>query len=68
MNLPTKTVLVPDTWRGQNDRVSVRDFWNTAGRAGRAGNRRFRICARPSLPAPTSKYSGSAGRPRATSS
>nr|WP_024126083.1 DEAD/DEAH box helicase [Streptomyces sp. FR1]AHE38701.1 DEAD/DEAH box helicase domain-containing protein [Streptomyces sp. FR1] len=37
MNLPTKTVLVPDTWRGQNDRVSVRDFWNTAGRAGRAG-------------------------------
>ncbi|MEW2488237.1 DEAD/DEAH box helicase, partial [Streptomyces sp. NPDC048411] len=37
MNLPTKTVLVPDTWRGENDRVSVRDFWNTAGRAGRAG-------------------------------
>ncbi|WP_432163945.1 DEAD/DEAH box helicase [Streptomyces tendae] len=37
MNLPTKTVIVPDTWRGQNDRVSVRDFWNTAGRAGRAG-------------------------------
>ncbi|MFJ2629952.1 DEAD/DEAH box helicase [Streptomyces sp. NPDC087532] len=36
MNLPTKTVLVPDTWRGQNDQVSVRDFWNTAGRAGRA--------------------------------
>ncbi|MEU4013418.1 DEAD/DEAH box helicase [Streptomyces pseudogriseolus] len=37
MNLPTKTVLVPDTWRGQNERVSVRDFWNTAGRAGRVG-------------------------------
>ncbi|MGW3477958.1 DEAD/DEAH box helicase [Streptomyces althioticus] len=37
MNLPTKTVLVPDTWRGQGERVSVRDFWNTAGRAGRAG-------------------------------
>ncbi|MEV6961745.1 helicase-related protein [Streptomyces sp. NPDC051207] len=37
MNLPTKTVLVPDTWRGQGDRVSLRDFWNTAGRAGRAG-------------------------------
>ncbi|MDN3356832.1 DEAD/DEAH box helicase [Actinomadura sp. DC4] len=37
MNLPTKTVLVPDTWRGQNDQVSIRDFWNTAGRAGRAG-------------------------------
>lgn len=36
MNLPTKTVLVPDVWRGQNDQVSVRDFWNTAGRAGRA--------------------------------
>jgi RAD3-like DEAD/DEAH box helicase/helicase-like protein len=37
MNLPTKTVLVPDTWRGQGEQVSVRDFWNTAGRAGRAG-------------------------------
>ena len=36
MNLPTKTVIVPDTWRGQGDQVSVRDFWNTAGRAGRA--------------------------------
>ncbi|MFI1177628.1 DEAD/DEAH box helicase [Streptomyces melanogenes] len=36
MNLPTKTVLVPDTYRSQHDQVSVRDFWNTAGRAGRA--------------------------------
>lgn len=36
MNLPTKTVIVPDTWRGQGNQVSVRDFWNTAGRAGRA--------------------------------
>ncbi|MEV5131389.1 hypothetical protein ACN6K8_003283 [[Kitasatospora] papulosa] len=39
MNLPTKTVLVPDTWRGQGERVSVRDFRNTAGRAGRAARR-----------------------------
>ncbi|GAA1122079.1 hypothetical protein GCM10009663_71940 [Kitasatospora arboriphila] len=36
MNLPTKTVIVPDTWRGQSDQVSVRDFRNTADRAGRA--------------------------------
>lgn len=37
MNLPTKTVLVPDTWRDQHNRITVREFWNTAGRAGRAG-------------------------------
>ncbi|MFG2563236.1 DEAD/DEAH box helicase [Streptomyces sp. NPDC048496] len=36
MNLPVKTVLVPDVWRNQGEAISVRDFWNTAGRAGRA--------------------------------
>lgn len=36
MNLPTKTVIISGTSRGHSDRISVRDFWNTAGRAGRA--------------------------------
>ncbi|MFF3381322.1 DEAD/DEAH box helicase [Streptomyces sp. NPDC002680] len=35
MNLPTKTVIIPSTWRNRKQ-ISVRDFWNTAGRAGRA--------------------------------
>jgi hypothetical protein len=35
VNLPTKTVIVSGTWRGQAERLPVRDFWNVAGRAGR---------------------------------
>ncbi|GKQ33561.1 hypothetical protein ALMP_01120 [Streptomyces sp. A012304] len=35
MNLPVKTVLVHSTWRNQ-EQIGVREFWNTAGRAGRA--------------------------------
>ncbi|MEU3322054.1 DEAD/DEAH box helicase [Streptomyces sp. NPDC006785] len=36
MNLPTKTVIVSGTSRGPAGDLTVRDFWNTAGRAGRA--------------------------------
>lgn len=36
VNLPIKTLIVNHTLRGQDDPVSVRDFWNIAGRAGRA--------------------------------
>ncbi|MFE1242365.1 DEAD/DEAH box helicase [Streptomyces tendae] len=36
MNLPTKTVLIPDVRRSKEETIKVRDFWNTAGRAGRA--------------------------------
>lgn len=36
VNLPVKTLIVSHTLRGQDDPVSVRDFWNIAGRAGRA--------------------------------
>ncbi|MEF9908573.1 HIRAN domain-containing protein [Streptomyces sp. P9-A2] len=35
MNLPVKTVLVHSTWRNQ-EQIDVREFWNAAGRAGRA--------------------------------
>ncbi|MFF4859992.1 DEAD/DEAH box helicase [Streptomyces rubiginosohelvolus] len=35
MNLPVKTVLVHSTWRNQ-EQIGVREFWNAAGRAGRA--------------------------------
>ncbi|MFE8941031.1 DEAD/DEAH box helicase [Streptomyces sp. NPDC007872] len=35
MNLPVKTVLVHNTWRNQ-EQIGVREFWNAAGRAGRA--------------------------------
>ncbi|MET9694654.1 DEAD/DEAH box helicase [Streptomyces sp. NPDC006514] len=35
MNLPVKTVLVHSTWRSQAQ-IPVREFWNAAGRAGRA--------------------------------
>jgi superfamily II DNA/RNA helicase len=35
MNLPVKTVLVHSTWRNQ-EQMGVREFWNAAGRAGRA--------------------------------
>ncbi|WP_344612107.1 DEAD/DEAH box helicase [Dactylosporangium salmoneum] len=36
VNLPTKTVIIPDTWRGPGQQITVREFWNLAGRAGRA--------------------------------
>jgi hypothetical protein len=36
INLPAKTVIVAHTTRGQNQYLTVRDFWNLAGRAGRA--------------------------------
>jgi len=36
MNLPVKTVLVHSTWRDKKKEIDVREFWNTAGRAGRA--------------------------------
>ena len=36
VNLPVKTLIVSHTLRGQKDPVSIRDFWNIAGRAGRA--------------------------------
>jgi hypothetical protein len=36
VNLPVKTLIVSHTLRGHNDPVPVRDFWNIAGRAGRA--------------------------------
>ena len=36
VNLPVKTLIVSHTRRGQDDTVSVREFWNIAGRAGRA--------------------------------
>ncbi|MFE4263402.1 DEAD/DEAH box helicase [Streptomyces sp. NPDC056883] len=35
MNLPVKTVLVHSTWRNK-EQIPVREFWNAAGRAGRA--------------------------------
>ncbi|MEU3907937.1 DEAD/DEAH box helicase [Streptomyces goshikiensis] len=35
MNLPVKTVLVHSTWRSRTQ-IPVREFWNAAGRAGRA--------------------------------
>jgi hypothetical protein len=35
VNLPAKTVIVSGTSRDHGDEISVRDFWNTAGRAGR---------------------------------
>jgi hypothetical protein len=38
VNLPTKTIIVDTLFRGSPDSiVSTRDFWNIAGRAGRAG-------------------------------
>lgn len=36
INLPAKTVIVAHTTRGQGEYLTVRDFWNLAGRAGRA--------------------------------
>ncbi len=41
VNLPVRTVIVHSTWRadeeGQRSPIPVRDYWNIAGRAGRAG-------------------------------
>ena len=41
VNLPVKTVIVHSTWRGdesgERSQIPVRDYWNIAGRAGRAG-------------------------------
>ena len=41
VNLPVKTVIMHSTWRRdenqQRVRIHVRDYWNIAGRAGRAG-------------------------------
>ena len=41
VNLPVRTVIMHSTWRadeeGQRSRIPVRDYWNIAGRAGRAG-------------------------------
>jgi len=36
INLPAKTVIVSHTARGKGEYLSARDFWNLAGRAGRA--------------------------------
>ena len=43
VNLPVRVVIIHSTWRrvddtGQGSRISVRDYWNIAGRAGRAGH------------------------------
>lgn len=38
VNLPVKTLIVSHTRRGHDDAVSIRDFWNIAGRAGRANH------------------------------
>jgi hypothetical protein len=35
VNLPAKTIIFSGTWRGQDDELPVRDFWNIAGRAAR---------------------------------
>jgi superfamily II DNA/RNA helicase len=40
VNLPVKTVIFHSCWRyvdGSRERISARDYWNIAGRAGRAG-------------------------------
>jgi superfamily II DNA/RNA helicase len=40
VNLPVKTVIFHSCWRyvdGTRERLSARDYWNVAGRAGRAG-------------------------------
>ena len=42
VNLPVRTVIIHSTWRadeeGQRSRIPLRDYWNIAGRAGRAGH------------------------------
>lgn len=41
VNLPVRTVVIHSTWRsnpdGNRSRIPIRDYWNIAGRAGRAG-------------------------------
>ena len=41
VNLPVRTVIIHSTWRsneiGERSRIPVRDYFNVAGRAGRAG-------------------------------
>ena len=41
VNLPVRTVIIHSVWRadgeGQRSRIPLRDYWNIAGRAGRAG-------------------------------
>ena len=41
VNLPIRTVIVHSSWRhnpnGESERISSNDYWNIAGRAGRAG-------------------------------
>jgi hypothetical protein len=36
VNLPAKTVIVSHIWRRQGEQLPRREFWNLAGRAGRA--------------------------------
>ena len=40
VNLPVRTVIIHSTWRadeeGERSRIPLRDYWNIAGRAGRA--------------------------------
>jgi superfamily II DNA/RNA helicase len=40
VNLPVRTVIIHSVWRsdteGQRERISAREYWNIAGRAGRA--------------------------------
>ena len=42
VNLPVRTVIIHSTWRadeeGERSRIPLRDYWNIAGRAGRAGH------------------------------
>ena len=41
VNLPVRTVIIHSIWRadeeGRRSRIPLRDYWNIAGRAGRAG-------------------------------
>lgn len=42
VNLPVRTVIIHTVWRaneeGERSRIPLRDYWNIAGRAGRAGH------------------------------